>query len=513
LRDRTLTLSLRHPLLATTLVAATACHVSLNDPGTDPQAAQFYFPAGIAKDPELPYLYITNANSDLKYGGGTVQVADLSRFACAVERFRNGPSDELAARCPKAEVDSASCSWDPLDPTVVNCDETPFILGDSTVKVGNFAGNLLVQRTGLYTRRLFVSVRGDPSITWIDVDLTLATTEHPRVLDCFDPATRDAAAGRAPLDPTHNQPPPLGCDVSHLLQTFVCVGAPGCTAGNNVLPPEPFGLALDQGKLSDGSPYSRLLVAHQQTGQVSLVDTLAGPFVVSVSQPFFASDQSGRRGAFALAPQFPGRNDTPWYMTSTITPRIDTFRVADVGVIVPSITIPLVGLFATGVDVRQIVFEAGGQRAFISQGNPPAVLVMDTRTLPQMGQPAAPVNQIVDVVPVCQGASTLVARPTVVKGAPGEPDFTQTRLYVVCFQTGQVVEIDPDLARINDTILVGRGPNQVVFDDTPDLVPSQRAWVNNFLESSIGLIDLVPGSLTEKRMIARLGNPVPPKNP
>ena len=509
-------MNLRHTLVAA-LVAVTplgaACHVSLNDPGTDPQAAQFYYPAGIAKDPDLPYLYITNANSDLKYGGGTVQVADLARFACAVERFRNGPSAELAGRCPQAEADQASCSYDALDPIVVNCDETPFLLADSTVKVGNFAGNLVVQRSGLYQRRLFVSVRGDPSITWIDVDLTTAPTAHPRVLDCFDPTTRDAAAGRADFDPTRNQPAPLGCDVSHLIQTFVCVGAPGCSSGNNVFPPEPFALALDQGKLSDGSAYRRLLVAHQQTAQVSLIDTLAGPFVVSVSQPFFAPDQAGRRGAFALAPQFPGRSDTPWYMTSTITPRIDTFRVADVGVVVPSVTAPLVGLFATGVDVRQLVFEAGGQRAFISQGNPPSVLVMDTSTKRDVGQPATAVNQVVDAVPVCQGASSLIARPVVVKGAPGAPDFTQTRLYVVCFQTGQVVEIDPDLARINDTILVGRGPNQVIFDDTPDLVPSQRAWVNNFLESSIGLIDLVPGSPTEKRMIARLGNPVPPKNP
>jgi hypothetical protein len=496
------------------VVGASACRASLDEPSNDPQAAQFYYPAGIAKDPELPYLYVSNANSDLKFGGGTVQVVDLARFSCAVEFFRNGPSDDLRRRCPKAEEDAVACEWDPLDPIIVNCDEARFLLADSTVKLGNFAGNIVVQRTGLYTRRLFVSVRGDPSVTWIDVDLNLAPTEHARVLNCFDPSTRQANANRPPIvDLTRNEPPPVGCDTSHLLQTFLCVGSPGCTAGNNVFPPEPFGLAADDGVLPDGSEYHRLLVAHQQTGQVSLIDTTSGPVVVHVSPPLFLSDQSGRRGAFALAPQMPGQHDTTWYVTSTVTPRLDTFRVTESGFIVPSVTVPLTGLFSSGVDVRHIAFEAGGQRAFVSQGSPPSVLVLDTRVRRDAGQSATPVNQVVDAIPVCQGASTLVARPTFVPASGGAPGFTQTRLFVVCFATGQIVEVDPDLARVNDAILVGRGPNQIVFDDTPDLVPNQRAWVNNFLESSIGLIDLVPGSLTEKRMIARIGLPVPPKNP
>jgi YVTN family beta-propeller protein len=96
----------------------------------------------------------------------------------------------------------------------------------------------------------------------------------------------------------------------------------------------------------------------------------------------------------------------------------------------------------------------------------------------------------------------------------------QTNVYVVCFLSNQVQVVDPDAPGVLDTVLVGRGPNDVAFnfgdsDDpqAPPAPPARRAFVSHFAEMSVGLIDLDPGSPTLDRMVARIGKPVPPPTP
>ena len=192
--------------------AAAGCHYDLHDPGTEPPATQFYFPAGIAMDPDGRHLYVSNANADLRYGGGTVQMVDLHRFECAVRQFciENEQVTDGGVKvpgcqhhlddgdCTQPELDFArdsdlkhvpvdeegtggggngqECQFDPLDPSVVDCDETPFIVPNAMVRVGNFAGTIRVYDNsevsgGGQSRRLFIGVRGDPSVTYIDVHL------------------------------------------------------------------------------------------------------------------------------------------------------------------------------------------------------------------------------------------------------------------------------------------------------------------------------------------------------
>ena len=49
--------------------------------------------------------------------------------------------------------------------------------------------------------------------------------------------------------------------------------------------------------------------------------------------------------------------------------------------------------FAIGTDVRDIEFEPGGNRAFLTENNPPSVLVLDTRVQPTP-RPGQPLNQL-----------------------------------------------------------------------------------------------------------------------
>src|SRR3954453_21741395 len=137
------------------LVALVAgCHWDLNDKGTDPQAAQLYFPAGIAMDPGGHYVYVSNGNADLRYGGGTVMMVDMLSFECTIAAYRAffpltaaDGSYPMPPTCnPAVDYhvlwDNAKCRRDALDPSIIECDESAFILQNSTVAVGNFAGGI-----------------------------------------------------------------------------------------------------------------------------------------------------------------------------------------------------------------------------------------------------------------------------------------------------------------------------------------------------------------------------------
>jgi DNA-binding beta-propeller fold protein YncE len=507
-------------LAAATALFVAGCHYDLNDPGTEPLAAQFHFPAGIAIDPIRPYLYVTNANADLKYGGGTLQVVNLERFDCAVARMRGAATTGICAN-PCWTADTGLCTFDPNDPNMIDCDATPFVVGSATVKIGNFAGDIQVLSDGLGVdrRRLFVAVRGDPSITWVDVDLDdpdAAACAGGVTMSCFDnPAAKHAQAGMP------------GCDRSRLIQDFVqpvnCIGtgpAVGvtCPTASTTLPPEPFALVLDPpgdqppGLLSDGvTHYRRLVTSHLSGGQVTVIDARGPPKIESISGQFFSPDQLQRHGAFGLAPMPFGGPRGLWYLTSNNQPTIAGFRIADVEVVTAAFSFSLGGVYQSGADGRDIVFDPDGSRAFLAENNPPSVAVIDTQPSPTSA--GVPANKLVDVIDVCQQPSRIKVVKEVGPGAPGEAPLVQTRVYVVCFLANQVMVVDPDRPLVLDTILVGRGPNDIVVP-SPGAFPTRRAYVTNFGDGSISLIDLEPNDptatpphTTHNRVVARIGLP------
>jgi YVTN family beta-propeller protein len=523
------------------LFALSACHWHINDVSTDPSASKLDFPAGLVLDPGGRFLYVSNGNADLRFGGGTIQMLDLARFDCALENFagRGGsadcavfPSDDdVRLSRDKNGLPVGGCVLDPIDQQVTDCVEDPFILENATVRVGNFAGTMRIKVDGdpstSQQRNLYVAVRGDPSVTFIDVDLSkVAPTpdpwnhfDVPGVLDCFDDPSM--LLTRSDYDPTtnHTEVPPR-CDDSHLVQTYTCPDALSCVQGDNDIPPEPFNMLLDEGQSPSGATYSRLLVAHLAAGRVTIVNLLGTPSVGDVSPPFFIANQSGRFGAFGLA-----RRDDPtqplYYLTSNLNAAISTFYIDETdngGMIQPGAVFSTTGSFSIGSDGRELLFQPDGQRAFMSQNAPPSVAVLDTR-LDQPGGRGLPLNKIVDLVQVCQGPSHMAVRQQPVAGPPGAMASLQTKLYVACFTSNQVMVVDPDSARVDETILTGRGPTEITFNFTGDETPAaqripepahRRAYVTLYSESTIGVIDLDPGSPTENRMIGRIGLPLPP---
>ena len=560
------------------------------DTGGEICGQQFYYPTGIAIDPgDTSVLYVTNANADLRYASGSLVTVDTRMFECTLDYACKGARlfdagctpfsmANLDADClpyaktladvkpvadPLHPANSSEttgkrggCYEDLLDPSILVCDEELYLTG--SVRVGNFAGSVRVQTDppSAFNRRLWLPARGDPSITFVDVNATapqpggLGTVK----LSCIDPND-------------HLPDVPDSCINQRVtVRDFHQPGAPGFACPNDQtacvsLPPEPFGIYLDQG-CEDGTrtgggpcptvnnvqvaPYARLLVSHLQSGEITLIDARASDprstvdhksaenVVLDVRGVGLPADSAGRRGAFSVVPREPGNPLGWWYVTSRISPILSTFRIASVSTVLggPQFTIAggtqfnvAGGPYSSGDDVREIVFDPctpgnAGCRAFTVEGHPPSVFTLDTRLDNGAGvSPGTPRNQVVDIVEVCQGPSRLALRQTMQPGPEGMRQVN--RLYVSCFASGQILVIDPDQATLVATILAGSGANEMAFNYGWDEVrgreltlPShghRRMYVTDYLDNNVTVIDLDPGSPTENHVIGRIGTSDPPR--
>lgn len=515
----------------------------------EPCGEELYFPSGIAMDPDGDVLYVTSYNADLRYAGGAVHSIDLDHQECVYQFARTGvlppgcekplypifddkgapildamghqielhlddPDPRSTAiinnGCPiplltpavagqtLAATEAECCQFDLLDPQILECDERPFIT--SAVKVSNFAGTIRVQRRNDAPshRRLWIPVRSDTSVTWIDVEKPYAGNKPNALLP--------SQAHLSCPDPTNRQPGKLldSCNAQRItvrdfhpaipcaIDTDCPLGASCDTSVNTCtpvsLPADPFGIWLDEGHQTacqdgvcdaTGAPYAHLVVTHLQGGEVTLINADAISPVSTIDQPpptdpvvldvrgnFFNSDANGRQGGFAVAPLTPGDPQSYWFVTSRLNPLVGVFRISESNLILPAIGFSVAGgPYSIGDDVRDIQVQPDGSRAFFIDNHPPSLFTLDTRPLLQGGlSTGAPTNQVVDVVDVCQGPAHLQMRQYAIAGAPGEPNILATRLYVVCFQTGQVWTIDPDQPRTRALIATGRGPNDIAFN-------------------------------------------------
>src|SRR5262249_43508766 len=89
---------------------------------------------------------------------------------------------EATATVPVQDFDRCYCDWDIVDPNIVNCESHRFVLADETVKIGDFPGELRILSEdppnwssatsgdkATLRRGLYLAVRGDPSITLVDI--------------------------------------------------------------------------------------------------------------------------------------------------------------------------------------------------------------------------------------------------------------------------------------------------------------------------------------------------------
>ena len=509
---------------------------------------------------------------------------------------------------PAADYDRCYCRWDVDDPSIVNCESQRFILAKEGVKIGFYPASMTVlaedppnwkaaaaDSSTLLHRGLYLSVRGDPSITFIDVTRSLPA-DHSGVtppdvrLDCgFD-------SGPTPHNPGEPYVLKTCADVNHVQQTAdeVLIDPNDASAGTRprfTVPPEPSGVYIDRGCVergyrhergtfsSDaaqnpqgkppcyseptpgnyvaGTYYQYLVSSHRSTGQVSAYDLGKSPVspvpatLQDVSDTLFSrGDAAGRRGGFSIAPRVYGDLSQPWYMTSRVSGDIATFRLAAAAgpKVVQGLTLSVSNQFSLQADdVRDLVFSDDGSRAFAALFAPPALAILDTSTRAQSG---VPLNQITGIVNLCLGPSR-IALADVPRRDMGAA-VRSTRLYVTCYNSGQVAEVDGDSGELLSTISVGRGPLAIALNfgqgqggqgvdlcadpyvsdgeaakrgiscpagnklrpmpPRPPAVPGQlgpRAYISAYLDNAIAVIDLDPRSPSYRRVISRIGYPIP----
>jgi DNA-binding beta-propeller fold protein YncE len=448
------------------LVSSALAGCTAPDSAVRPPENDMYYPTGIAVSPDDAMLFVTNANSDLQYDSGSISVMDLAKIdKYATDWSVNGVIDT------EPGVGDSGCSQDPDHTETLVCDNTDdhvvtrFMIPNTAARVGNFATAIAVQDTGAGSFRLIVPTRGDPSVAWVDWDGSkLSCNADGQGFELCDDDHR--------LSYVHNDP-----DIGYL-------------------PEEPFDVYAS-------STGNYAIVTHLTTGAVTLIDSPPGrkATIADVVVGLFAADMvTGIEGSTGVSARIsPGADDIV-YVGARSEDRIQTFTVGrPINNAAPYLVqgnfffLDAVGGNAgLSEDTRGMTFSTTGDQMYLINREPPSLQVYDT-SLKTTGLPA---NKGIGATDICREASKMTALDT----GDGE------RIYITCFSDGQLYVVDPrGQSYVEDIISVGRGPYAVAT------APSRKKiYVTNFLENTVAVIDVAPGSPTRNRVILRIGTVKPP---
>jgi DNA-binding beta-propeller fold protein YncE len=484
-------------------LAGSTAGCGIGESGVAPPSDRIFLPSGLLADPSGKWLYVVNSNSDLRFNAGTLAVVDLD----AAKRDRSNadwPVCPANRFVPPANTQLPFCCRDPLDRALLNCDERAYVLKDATVRIGSFGGAMTQQtfeRAGQTVRRLFVAVRAEPSITFVDATFELGTVQ----LRCS-----------GAHDGTGTSTANTFCEDEWRLTKVAGQGGPDVD-----LPEEPHSLILDD-KL--GVLYVGHLGATTRTvtslGGVSTVDVCAPamgpPRLAAVNKDIFPG--AAFQGVSSIALPEAGNPDQPLYATARLSPEVRQLRLREGAAVSCSGAQPqqprdltLIGaegflssaFYPNGFDIRGFALSDDRQQGFVLHRNndvsvgslntsrldPSALVVLDRRP-DERGQP---LNTPTNIVEVCTGPTSMVQHDA----GRGQ------RFFITCFEGGQIYVVDPKLPAVTGIVDVGRGPSTIVFSATdPGL-----AFVTTFADNSVAVLDLTPGSPTENRVVQRIGFP------
>jgi DNA-binding beta-propeller fold protein YncE len=425
-----------------------------------PPRDNLIYPTGLAVSPDGSRLFAVNANSDLRWSSGSVLAGDLDVIDQLVTEWLALPLGPDRCQGQGGPLARAECACEPDDPAVLTCAQSLVFDRDEGVRIGNFATDIGVQDLGNGEVRLFVPVRGDPSVTWI---------RH-----AGDELQCDGSGEGFPL-----------CDDDRVLSF---ASDPGRT-----LRSEPFEVFVD-------SEAQFAMVTHLQGAAVSLLTAPrdGAPALVDDISNLFSSNTNGVQAAIGVAGRpvlLPPGGEPPTpapplvYVTSRSDNRVQMLSVAPAQGDVPPRVVPAGQFFLNSVapssDSRGIAFDATGERAFVANRNPPMLHVLDTSTTAA----GTPGNEIHANVELCRDPANLVA------GDPG----AGTRVYVSCFPEGQVWIIDPEAGVVEAIVTTGNGPHALAMDPQ-----RKRLYVANYLDHSLAVVELDPASPARNQVVLRL---------
>lgn len=524
-------------------VLGAGCFVG--DTAVDPPTEQFYYPTGLVRSRGGSTLYVTNSDFDLQYNGGTVLALDLNTMRGKLEKLLGA----LRAIDATQTVDKACGAGGTAVNTnsILNpgpCLAFPLATATSSqppsVTIGAFAsGAVLVQpEDGTTDSRLFIAVRGDPSITFLDVDNDATSRKFTGRLSCTSGGAPSLSGSR--------------CSSDHL------IGMDPFESTRAIrLPTEPVGIAASE----DGTA---IVVAHQTENSVSLSiddprdgkpklqfilgNLPAGPTeVVTVPIPKLFKTRVEEPASAADAIDY----QRGFLVTYRLAPLLDLVRVRkdESGNARPYLSRSnetAISVNADGKDSRGIALDSSVRQAcenacpdkdgvclagcleipidvYIANRTPPSLLVgrLETTTIPEGDpNPAGAFDRVLitDSIPLSFGASKIAIGNVI--DAEGK---LSRRVFAAAFDSRLVFSYDPQAQVIESIFRTGRGPHGLAPDADEQAAITGTAsdakqtghaflYVGHFTDSYLGVIDLdMRHPETFGTMFASVGTPMPPK--
>ena len=492
------------------VLAGAGC--GLGQTGINPPLDQIFWPAGLAIDPDGNWLYVINSNNDLRFNAGTLLAIDLQQAKldrekapstagstsswqeCSTTHFTDDTAPETLAG-----TSDQFCCFDLLRPHVLNCNERAYVQADATVQIGSFGGEAAIQTyqsaDGESVRRIFMVVRAEPSITFADITHNNGSVQ----MRCNGP--------RQDADPQLHNP---FCDDNWRVRR-----PGGAAITDNVLPEEPHALALDQRLGILYVSHLTITAARQIVGGgistidvSSLVDPQAPNVINSIARVVFPT--STAQGVTAITLNDPGNPNGVLYAVARTSPDITGMvlqcqspgqycdgTARDLS-LVPGEQIKSSVFLPSGTDVRGFLLSPDGNQAYVlhrntpesSASTDPAALVVLDRRPDQNGEPANTPSAILEV---CSGATHMQFHDA------GRGSL----LYITCFEGGQILVVDPQAPLVVAIIEAGHGPTALTFSPTDPTI----AFVADYADNNVSVIDLKPGSPTEYMVVQGLGFP------
>lgn len=500
------------------------------DDGREPPLDRIYFPTGLALSPDGDRLYVANSDWDLQFNAGSVQVYDAARLREQLPTHCESDADCSAAggRCdlvPTADasgVERAPTHWC-LDAQDDPCGglglQTPaqrttapglcapienrapgLLLG--SVRVGAFATDLIYRANPAGGGRLFVPVRSDATLHWMDV--VAGGVE----LDCGQGASGE-------------------CDANHRRGDD-----PGeASAAGDELPIEPYGIDASE----DGTA---IVVTHQTEGRVSLfsndweqpqdgprlsyiLDGLAATpvLVTAVPVPEIAKRDRASARALGYRPGFwvgfrgqpfiqllryvdavDSPDDVPFIETA-FADRLTTTEFSNIRGLAVDASARSACEDGCGDDLACLEVCAGvALDVYLSNTLPASLLVGHSTSIRRASVPNDRLL-VTDAIAIDDGPSR-----TVVGQITDERGERQRRVFVTSFDARSVTIYDPTARVIEARVATGRGPTALAVD--PD---NAIAYVAHFTDSYIGIIDLDRRHATYGTIVRALGRATPPR--
>jgi hypothetical protein len=551
-------------LAALTSLVSASCY-SAGD-GQAPPLDQLYFPTGLALDGAAgdphEYLYVASSDFDLQYRSSNLISFDLDAIQKAVPRTcsTTDDCDTATERCDTLE-EAAKVSGIPVNyvPSYVcvpsaatqpcssdtggeqsaadrllypgRCkafDQHKFI--HSTVGIGAFATDVIFAEAPPplsgdppppFTKRLFLPVRGDATLHWIDLD--------DGNLLCDQSSTSDGSCGdshRAGHDPSANnnnfsQPSePFGIAVSddgaYVAMTNQTSGSVSLYTHNwnedtnpqlvsvlGGLPQAPVAIAavpqaLDP-KFDAFAPSQGFLVAYRNAAQIDLL-RVRDDYLDN--DPL--ADDSGRSNFSRYALTYAG--------SSGITVNSLGYDSRDI-VIDDSQRKDECAKLARGTqEYRDCVRQAPQPDVYVANRAPSSLLVGSMTADFSYASGSSDLPAFTDSFPLTTGPSRLVlgkVRVPAKDPSAGKDAFElEPRVFIVCFDSTRIFVYDPTRHAIDTIIDTGRGPYAMAVDEQRGL-----AYVGFFTDSYLGVVSLDQRHRqTYATVIANIGNPTAPRS-